>query len=130
MYEAAGDGATVTSSRSSPRPLAVTIVGWLYLAVGMASLVHHGARLRESPAGEVGWILGSATVALVAGAFLLRGADWARWLALAWMAFHVAVGALHSLTQTAVHTLVLLLLSLVLFRPDASAFFRARGRQS
>ena len=35
--------------------------------------------------------------AVVAGVFMLRGRNWARWLALAWMASHVAISVFHPL---------------------------------
>jgi hypothetical protein len=37
------------------------------------------------------WILIVELAAIVCGAFMLRGANWARWLALAWMGFHVVL---------------------------------------
>jgi len=38
-------------------------------------------------------------IAVVGGVFLLMGHNWARWLMLAWLAFHVAVSAFHSLSE-------------------------------
>ncbi len=36
---------------------------------------------------------------------MLRGSNWARWLALAWIAFHVFLSFLHSWQQVLVHCL-------------------------
>jgi len=37
------------------------------------------------------WVCLLSLAAVIAGAGLLRGYNWARWLALAWIAFHVAI---------------------------------------
>ena len=38
----------------------------------------------------------SRLLQIVAGVFMLYGRNWARWLLVAWIAFHIVVGALHS----------------------------------
>ena len=44
------------------------------------------------------WGLNSpSSLAIVCGVFLLRGHNWARWLALAWIAFHVVLSAFHAI---------------------------------
>ena len=73
-------------------------------------------------------ILATELAALVAGVFLLRGANWARWLAIAWIAFHVAL-SFGSLQRLVVHTVILLLFVYLLFRPSANAYFRPNARQ-
>ena len=66
----------------------------------------------------------------VGGALILRGVSWARWLLVAWMAWHVVLSLGHTPGELAVHALFLVLLLLVLFRRQASAYFataRVRG---
>ena len=63
-------------------------------------------------------------LAVVAGIFILRGANWARWLAIAWMAFHVVVSAFNSVGEALAHAALLVVIAYVLLRPDASAYFR------
>jgi hypothetical protein len=41
-------------------------------------------------------VLAVSLIAVGAGVFLFRAKDWARWLSIAWMALHVAVGFFHS----------------------------------
>jgi hypothetical protein len=60
----------------------------------------------------------------VSGIFLLRGQNWARWLALAWIVFHVALSAFHPLRELAVHVVLCAFIALVLFRPAAGRYFR------
>jgi hypothetical protein len=62
--------------------------------------------------------------AIVAGIFLLRGARWARWLALAWVAFHVVVSALNSLSDALPHAVLLLVVGYVLLGPPTSQYYQ------
>ena len=101
-------------------PVSVIVIACLYLAVGLGSLVAHLDELR-APDGI--WVEVTEFLAIVTGVFLLRAQNWARWLAVAWMAFHVLI-SLGVLRQLAVHTLLLALIVWLLFRPDASRFFR------
>jgi hypothetical protein len=72
------------------RPVSVWVLSCLYIAVGAVAFVHYLPELvshrAEGLAIEVTELL-----AFVSGIFMLRGCNWARWLALAWIAFHVAI---------------------------------------
>ena len=50
--------------------------------------------------------------------------NWARWLAMAWIALHVVLGALHSTQQLLVHIVVFAVFAFVLFRRPGSEYFR------
>ena len=72
-------------------PFAVTILGWLFIVAEIASTARH---LWKGTLDR--WMLAIAlvgVVVVVAGVFLLGGASRARWLVLAWLAFHVVVSA-------------------------------------
>ena len=97
------------------RPLAVTILAWLYVAVGAGGLVSHLA--------DGVWVELVEIAAVIAGAFMLRGQNWARWLALAWMAFHVILSAFHAFREVAIHCLFLAVIAWILFRPEAARYF-------
>lgn len=109
------------------RPIAVTILGLLYIAVGAGSTVmHYAAFHRGRPsANEIVWVTVLGVIAIVAGVFMLQARNWARWLALAWTAFHVALSVGHPLHELIVHTLLLAMFTYLLFRPEARAYFRA-----
>ncbi|MGB6745415.1 MAG: hypothetical protein WBE38_17345 [Terracidiphilus sp.] len=109
------------------RPVTVTILGLLYIAVGAIGTAAHYAHFHSSrpSANELVWVTVLGLIAIVAGAFMLRGHDWARWLALAWMAFHVALSVFHPLHELIVHTVLLVLFAYLLFRPEARAYFRS-----
>lgn len=104
------------------RPFQVTVLGWLFIVVGIVSTADHlwkGTLDRWTiPTVLVG------VVAVVAGVFLLRGARWARWLLLAWLAFHVAVSAFESLSVALPHAALLLVVGYVLLGPPTSKYFQ------
>lgn len=109
------------------RPLAVTIFGWLYIAVGTVGFAYHGAEViqaRHAIQYDDVWIELVECVAIISGAFMLRGHNWARWLALAWIAFHVVLSAFHSFGQLAIHGLFCAVIAWFLFRPEAARYFR------
>jgi len=112
-----------------PRPLTILILGWVYIATGILGLAFHLDDFRSPRLVADGliWIALVRLVAVVCGAFLLRGANWARWLALAWMAFHVVVGFLHSVREMVIHGMIFFVIVYILFRPQARAYFRGRA---
>jgi hypothetical protein len=63
---------------------------------------------------------------IACGVFLLQGRNWARWLALAWIAFHLAFSFFDSLQKAAIHGLFMVLIAYFLFRPDARTYFQRR----
>ena len=109
------------------RPLTITILSWLYIAVGVLSTAAHYAQFRtQKPVvNEFVWVTVFGVAAICAGVFMLRAKNWARWLALAWIAAHVAISALHPHMDLAVHSAMLILFAYVLFRRDARVFFNA-----
>jgi O-antigen ligase len=56
--------------------------------------------------------------------FMLYGFNWARWLLVVWIAFHVILSGLHSQFELLVHSLLFAVVLYFLFRPEASAYFR------
>jgi hypothetical protein len=74
------------------------------------------------------WIEGTELLAFVAGVFMLRGHNWARWLAAAWMAFHVAI-SFPVLRQIAVHSLFLAVIVWLLFQSRAALYFASKGKE-
>lgn len=107
---------------SLKRPYEVTVAGWLFIVIGILNTAWHlwkGAfDLWMLP------ILVLTASAIVAGFFLLRGARWARWLALVWISCHVVVSALDSLSATLPHVALLLVFGYVLLGPPTSQYFQ------
>ncbi len=108
------------------RPLAVTITAWLYILVGIVGFTYHLGEFRQGDVLRSGvlWVECLRVLAVVAGAFMLRACNWARWLALAWIAVHVILSAFHSLAQFSMHALFCAAVWWALFRPAANGYFR------
>jgi uncharacterized membrane protein len=104
------------------RPWQVTVCGFLFIAVGLMGLVYH---YRETPH-DRDFLLISAVrlLAVIGGVFLLLGQNWARWLLLAWLGFHVVVSAFHSAQETIAHIIFLIVIGYALLRPPGSTYFR------
>lgn len=110
------------------RPYEVTVIGILLILIGLAASAYHFRKLGlpEAFRGANIWIFVIELVIIVTGVFILRGQSWARWLAVAWMAFHVAISFLNSLNQVAFHAVLLAIFAYFLFRPEATRYFRQR----
>lgn len=103
------------------RPLTVTVLAWLLILTGVVAAGFHLSGAAKD-INEV-WIALVQLAAVIAGIFLLRGQNWARWLALAWMAFHVAISIKEPVEQLVVHSLLLFVFAYLLYRRDARAYF-------
>jgi|SRR5215469_16674592 len=111
---------------SSKRPISVTGIAWLFIAVGAVTFVYHSPGLLH-PHPEDFLIEVTELVALVAGLFMLRRQNWARWLALAWMALHVILTAFPPFHGLVVHGLMFAGIAYLLLRSDAAQYFRGTG---
>jgi hypothetical protein len=113
--------------KENHRPLSVAVLAWLYIGVGAVGSISH---LSEFQAGNAFpfdgvWIELTELSAVLCGAFMLRACNWARWLALAWMAFHVILSVLDRFHGFAIHCLFSVVIAWVLLRPDAARYFRS-----
>ena len=78
---------------------------------------------------DIVWVELDRLIAIVCGVFLLRGHNWARWVALAWIAFHVVVSAFHTFPEFAIHCLFCAVIAWFLFSSRGCAVFsRCSGR--
>lgn len=105
------------------RPISVTILACVYLAVGVVGFAAHFHELLARQPDAVSIEL-TELVAVLCGAFLLRGHNWARWVALAWIAFHVVLSAFHAIPEFVIHALFCAAIAWILFRPEAARYFR------
>ena len=106
------------------RPVSVWIVSCLYIAVGTIGFVYYFSELMTHHDNSV-WIELTELLAIVSGVFMLRGHNWARWLALVWMAFHVAI-SFPVYRQLAIHLAILAGIAGILFRTDTRRYFAIR----
>ena len=109
------------------RPIGVTVVAVLLALAGAAGLVGDFMNSHSLSGNhfESVWIAAVNVLGIVAAVFLFRGSNWARWLAIAWMAFHVAISFLNAWQQAVMHGVILMLIVLVLFQREAREYFGA-----
>lgn len=112
------------------RPIPVTLVGGVLIAVGAIGIAYHFSEFKSAHPVEYFGVFAARLLAIMCGAFLLRGKDWARWLAMAWIAFHVALSYFHSMQQVALHLVVMVVFAAALFNPAANRYFRAQAAGS
>lgn len=114
--------ALVTNRNPSERPFQVTVIGWLFILTGIASTAYHlwqGSLDRWTVP-----ILLVGVTAIVGGIYLLRGARWARWLLLVWLAAHVVAIALLSLADALAHIVLLLVIGYFLLGPPVAQYYQ------
>src|ERR1700732_1930349 len=105
------------------RPIPVTILGCLFIVAGVVGLAYH---LSERPLDRwVALISVIRVLAIVGGVFLLKGRNWARWLMIGWLGFHVVETAFNSLADCIAHAGLLLVVAYFLFTPPDSQYFQA-----
>jgi len=107
------------------RPLSVTIVSWLFIGAGTVGLTYHATHFKALNPFDYE-LLGICLIRLLAivfGAFMLRGRNWARWGAVVWIGYHVGLSVLHTLSELLMHSLLFAGIAYFLFRSRASAYF-------
>lgn len=121
------------------RPLSITIISWLFLIFGIVMCIlavipyFQSGSAGFSSLTAVGW--GELTllfiiraISTVCGVYMLIGYNWARWLFVVWLVFHIAISIQSSAWVIIGHTLIAIVVIFFLFRPAASAWFRLKGK--
>jgi hypothetical protein len=108
------------------RPLSITILSCLLILAGAIGLASHviDFKAQHRFEYEMVWIILIRILAVVCGAYMLRGSNWARWGTISWLAFHVVLSAFHSLPEFAMHGLLLAVFAYFLFSNQATTYFR------
>src|SRR5215510_492380 len=114
------------------RPRSITIISWIFIIFGSVALVYgllpiRGVTLSQRVVElKTHWYVHlSRILEIVAGVFMLYGRNWARWLLVAWIAFHIVVSALHSVPFLLMHIAIFSVILFFVFRRQASAYFNA-----
>lgn len=109
--------------KKQSRPFPVLIIAGLYVAVGVLGFaVHFRDLLAQAP--DSGWVEGTELLALICGVYLYRGHNWARWLALVWMSFHVILSSFHAYTEFIIHSVLFVIIAGCLFNSGSNRYFR------
>jgi hypothetical protein len=113
------------------RPLSITIISFLFILLGALTVIHAAWDLVNTEQRltnlEHHWMIYvSGVAAILGGAFLFKGHNWARWLLVLWMAFHIVVGALNGIVPLLTHVVIFSALSIFLFRRPASSYLSSQ----
>ena len=110
------------------RPRSITIISWFFLIFGSIALISGLLPPDSLTLAQLKghWMVHlSRFLSIVAGLFMLRGHNWARWLLVALIAFHIVLSALHSVLQLLIHVAIFTVILFFLFRRPASSYFSA-----
>jgi hypothetical protein len=107
-------------------PIAVLIVALLFIVTGGIGLVYHAKEYIEqgSMNYEFAWVLLIRVLAIVCGILLLKRVNWARWLSIAWLAYHIVLSVFHSVSEIIMHSILLVIIAVLLFIPKSSDYFK------
>lgn len=110
------------------RPVPVIVVSLTYFLAGGVGLIYHFGEL-FNPIEEMFdlvLVLLLRIIAVACGILLFLGINWARWLAIAWMGYHVVLSAFHPVSELIAHLVILAIVALLLFLPVSNWFFRKK----
>jgi hypothetical protein len=109
-------------------PLPLAVLSCLLAATGVLGIAAQPVRFWTEHHFELDMVWAGlvSAVAIVSGVYMLRGNNWARWLAMAWIVFHVVLSLFHAWQQVAIHGVIFAAFAFFLFRPEANVFFRPK----
>ena len=108
------------------RPLSVTLISCLFIVAGIAGIIYHASEWKDvAHEPEVILTFVVRLLAIVGGAFALRGSNWARWLLVAWIVYHVVLSFYHTPVELAMHALLMIVVLLALFNRKADLYFKS-----
>lgn len=107
-------------------PISVLIVALLFIIVCGIGLVYHAKEYIEQSSMnyEFAWVLLIRVLAIVCGVLLLKRVNWARWLSIAWLAYHIVLSVSHSVPEAIIHSILLVIVAVLLFIPNSSVYFK------
>ena|ERR1043165_2608949 len=107
------------------RPLSITLIAGLFFVAGIIGLIYHATEIKTNGPfrSDLILVLVVRLLAVVGAIFLWRGKNWARWLLILWLGYHVALSMFHSVSETLMHAALFSVIGFFLFRPSASRYF-------
>lgn len=103
------------------RERVVVVIACLYLLIGIGVGAMELPRLLAGEHEAIGMEVAEALAVVIGVSLLLRQA-WARWLAVAWMAFHVVI-MLPDPEKALAHLALCAVVAWALFRPESRSWF-------
>jgi hypothetical protein len=110
------------------RPIPVILVSFLFILTGCIGFIYHVKEFFEpnNKLYELIWVLVIRILAVVCGLLLFLRINWARWLAVAWLLYHILLSALHSTSEMILHIILLIIVVVLLYLPVSNAYFKIK----
>jgi hypothetical protein len=108
------------------RPLAATIIGWLFIAAGTVGFLYHVREVDVANplSNDALLVLSVRLLAIIGGVLVLKGSPIGRWLLVAWLAYHVVLSYFHPFSELITHALLMVVITCALFHPRIGLFFK------
>ena len=108
------------------RPIPIIIVSILFILVGIVGFAFHVNELSDKLY-ETIWVLFVEILAISCGILLLLKIAWARWLAIAWLLYHIIISAFNSRSEMIAHIVFLIVISILLFLHVSSTYLSVKN---
>jgi hypothetical protein len=110
------------------RPIPVIIVSVLFILTGCIGFIYHVKEFFEpiDKLYELIWVLVLRILAVVCGLLLFLGINWARWLAVAWLLYHIVLSIRHSTIEVITHIILFIIVIILLYLPVSTAYFKIK----
>ncbi|RTL60405.1 MAG: hypothetical protein EKK37_06100 [Sphingobacteriales bacterium] len=110
------------------RPVPVLIVAAIFIIAGCTGIIYHAGDFFDPhyQLPELIWVMLLRIAAIVCGVLLILGINWARWLAIAWLLYHIVISTFHSASEVITHTIFLIIVTVLLYLPVSNIYFKAK----
>jgi hypothetical protein len=106
-------------------PLSVIIICIVFILAGITGIIYHANEWQSIGIDtEVVVAFLIRLAAVIGGVFALRGKNWARWLLVLWILYHVALSVFHPASELITHFVIAIIVGLCLFNGKANRYFR------
>jgi cytochrome b561 len=107
-------------------PISVILICLLFIIAGLSGIIYHASEWKDlAVQPEDIWVFLLRLSAIVGGIFAWRGHNWARWLLLAWIAYHVVLSFYHTTPELIMHAILMVVTFIALFNRKANAYFKS-----
>ena len=102
------------------RPLSITLISLLFIVAGTVGIIYHASELKDGTMPEAGLVFFVRMLAIIGGVYTLRGANWARWLLVVWILYHVILSFFHTSAELIMHVALSIVVVISLFHAKAN----------
>lgn len=110
------------------RPVPVLIVAAIFIIAGCTGIIYHSRDFLDPnyQLPELIWVMLLRVAAIACGVLLIFRVNWARWLAIAWLLYHIVISTFHSTSEVITHTVFLIVVTVLLYLPVSNIYFKSK----